>query len=297
MILGIAIGGTRCRLGLGRIIDGRPVLTDRVAFATTGGWRAVVADLIREALGLLRRQDCDRPTAIGVTCGGPLDARTGRVLGPPNLPGWDDVPLSAMLGEALDAPSHLENDADAAALAEWRWGAGRGCRSLAFLTCGTGLGAGLILDGRLWRGASNRAGEIGHCRLSEEGPMGYGKAGSAEGWASGGGLGRAAGDRFADAAAVFAADATGDDEARRLVDGFARGLGRSLALISDLCDVERIIIGAIFARNEARLRPLVEAMWRAEALPGIDARCRIVTPAFAEDLSEVAALAVAPETA
>lgn len=82
----------------------------------------------------------------------------------------------------------MENDANACALAEWRWGAGQGCRSMAFLTFGTGLGAGLILDGRLYRGACGMAGELGHWRLSDYGPTGYGKEGSFEGFCSGGGI-------------------------------------------------------------------------------------------------------------
>ena len=99
-----------------------------------------------------------------------------------------DLAWTERIAEALGAPAFMENDANACALAEWRWGAGQGCRSMAFLTFGTGLGAGLILDGRLYRGACGMAGELGHWRLSDYGPTGYGKEGSFEGFCSGGGI-------------------------------------------------------------------------------------------------------------
>ena len=99
--------------------------------------------------------------AIGVSCGSPLDSEKGMILSPPSLPGWDNVPITAWLSRRYRAPAFLENDANACALAEWRFGAGQGCRSMGFLTFGTGFGAGLILDGRLYRGAGGMAGEIG----------------------------------------------------------------------------------------------------------------------------------------
>ena len=100
--------------------------------------------------------------ALGVSSPGPLSVREGRVIETPNLEGWRDVPIVAHLSEALGVPVRLDNDANAAALAEWRFGAGQGTRHLIYLTMSTGLGAGLILDGRLYRGASDQAGEVGH---------------------------------------------------------------------------------------------------------------------------------------
>lgn len=90
--------------------------------------------------------------------------------------------------EFFDVPVGLQNDANACALAEWKWGAGRGCSNMIFLTFGTGMGAGLILDGRLYAGANDMAGEVGHIRMEKTGPIGYGKAGSFEGFCSGGGI-------------------------------------------------------------------------------------------------------------
>jgi len=131
---------------------------------------------------------CGRADAIGISCGGPLDSERGVILSPPNLPGWDEIYIVKMLEERFKIPSAIENDANACALAEFTYGAGRGCKNMVFFTFGTGLGAGLILDGRLYRGTNGMAGEAGHIRLSDFGPVGYGKAGSFEGFCSGGGI-------------------------------------------------------------------------------------------------------------
>ena len=107
--------------------------------------------------------------AAGVSAPGPMDLARGHLIRPPNLPGWDDVPVRRLLAEALGIPVHLENDANAAALAEWRFGAGRGFDDLVYLTASTGIGAGLILGGRLHRGQGGNAGEVGHVPVEWEG--------------------------------------------------------------------------------------------------------------------------------
>ena len=123
---------------------------------------------------------------------GPFDPDTGTVLWPPNLPGWGEVPLRAWLEDALGLPVHLENDANAAALAEWRFGAGRGARHLVYLTMSTGVGGGLMLDGRLYRGVRAGAGELGHVQLVSEGELcGCGLRGCAEAYLGGASLGAA----------------------------------------------------------------------------------------------------------
>ena len=102
------------------------------------------------------------------------------------------MPIVEELEKALGCRAFLQNDANACALAEWRYGAGKGSRNMLFLTFGTGMGAGLILDGRLYEGTSDLGGEVGHIRLAEDGPEGYGKRGSFEGFCSGGGIARLA---------------------------------------------------------------------------------------------------------
>jgi glucokinase len=163
--------------------------------------------------------------SIGVSIGGPVDSKQGRVLGPPNLPGWEDVPLARMLTERFSLPAFVEHDAKAGALAEWMFGAGKGKQDLVFLTLGTGLGAGIISGGRLLHGAANAAGEVGHWRVAETGPDVYGKPGSWEGYASGTGLVALARflypERFAveglTAALLSEAARTGDPQAREVL--------------------------------------------------------------------------------
>ena len=118
---------------------------------------------------------------IGISCGGPLDSKKGMIYSPPNLPGWDKCLLQRYLQMKFGVETALQNDANACALAEWLMGAGRGTSNMVFLTFGTGMGGGLILNGRLYSGTNDLGGEVGHIRLAKDGPVGFGKAGSFEG--------------------------------------------------------------------------------------------------------------------
>ena len=184
-LIGFDIGGTKCAVSLAQEENGALQILKRDAFLTLPNWRSCVEKLFLMAESLL---DGSSPDACGFSCGGPLDADRGIVLSPPNLPRWDRVPLVELARERFHVPCTLENDANACALAEWRWGAGRGSHDMVFLTFGTGLGAGIIMNDQLIRGANGNAGEVGHVRLASFGPSGYGKAGSFEGFCSGGGI-------------------------------------------------------------------------------------------------------------
>ncbi|HIV27055.1 MAG TPA: ROK family protein, partial [Candidatus Ornithocaccomicrobium faecavium] len=153
---GLDIGGTKCALVTGTE-DCQVLSRCAVATADFASWQSLLEALLAQA-------PQEAPAAIGVSCGGPLDSRNGRILSPPNLPGWDDVPIVEWLKSRVGAPAFLQNDANACALAEWRFGAGKGCENMVFLTFGTGFGAGLILDGRLYSGTNDMAGEVGHVR-------------------------------------------------------------------------------------------------------------------------------------
>ena len=179
-LLGFDIGGTKCAVILAQAEGNQIRIIKRVAFPTPAEAKAAVLKFEATARTLLADHGWE-PEAIGISCGGPLDSRRGVVLGPPNLPGWDNVPISKQFSTAFGVPAYLQNDANACAVAEWRWGAGRGVNSMVFLTFGTGMGAGLILNGRLYSGVSDQAGEVGHIRLAENGPTGHGKQGSFEG--------------------------------------------------------------------------------------------------------------------
>jgi glucokinase len=179
-LIGVDIGGTKCALS---VPDGAEEVREVGRFPTTdvqGTLDRIFSEISSLAPG--------SAPVFGVSCGGPLDAKRGLILSPPNLPGWDRIAICDELTKRFGGRAFLMNDANACALAEWQFGAGRGCQSMIFLTMGTGMGAGLILDGRLYEGVSGNAGEVGHMRLAPEGPVGFGKAGSFEGFCSGGGI-------------------------------------------------------------------------------------------------------------
>ena len=282
LYLGLDLGGTKCALVTGTK-DCRVLSRDEIRTADFPDWRDALDALLRRApRGPFR--------AVGVSCGGPLDPSRGLILSPPNLPGWDDVPIVQTLEERLGAPAFLQNDANACALAEWRFGAGRGCRNMAFLTFGTGLGAGLILDGRLYAGTNDMAGEIGHIRAAEDGPSGYGKRGSFEGFCSGGGIAQLAGMSAREA--VQRTDA-GDGAMRAALRQSAEKLGLCLALLIDLLNPERIVIGSIYARAERYFRQDALRVVEREALRRSSAACQILPAQLGDAIGDYAALSVA----
>jgi len=313
--IGVDIGGTKTAVVISRQ---PPAMLARIEFSTlpVQGPERAVAMIRQSILEAIHESGVDRTSirAIGVSCGGPLDQRTGVIQAPPNLSTWVDVPIVPILREAFGLECRLENDADAGAVAEHRFGAGRGARHMVFLTMGTGLGAGIIADDRLLRGASGQAGEIGHVRLSADGPVGYHKAGSVEGWASGGGMALAA-MREVEAARkrgeptsldvrltqngtltakdVAEAARSGDLLARRMIESTAGRLGEALAILVDLLNPERIVVGGLAMRlGEGLLAPARRAMER-EALPGSAKICQVVPAQLGESIGDVAAICAA----
>ena len=291
-IIGLDIGGTQCSALLAEVGGGIRIL-DRIRFdtRTERGFLPVFEQLCGsvDALLIRSRLGTDGIQAIGISCGGPLDSRRGLVLSPPNLPGWDRVPLADMLKQRYGIPAFLQNDANACALVEWKLGAGRGTRNMIFLTMGTGMGAGVIAEGRLLIGHTDMGGEVGHMRLTPDGPVGFGKAGSFEGHASGGGIARQARDLTRELIArgcppAWVRDGHPEEEIdARLIAGYAflgdtdaaglfcrvgEMLGRGLALLVDAFNPEMIVIGSIFSRCEGLLRPAMERTLREEALEG-----------------------------
>jgi len=280
--LGVDIGGTKTSICLG---DEHAAVVKRERFSTPHfpGPDRALAEIIRQASELMGRT---RIARIGISCAGPLDASLGLVQSPPNLPGWDDVPVCRILSEALGAPARLENDANAAALAEWKFGAGRGLRNMVFLTCSTGMGAGLILDGKLYQGRHGLAGEVGHMRLTAYGPQLYGKSGSFEGWASGSGLLLQTGRSGEDLAASAR---LGDQKALAAITLAGEMLGRGIALICDILNPELVVCGTLAMRlGDLYLGPARQVL-ATEALDP----CPIVPATLGDDLPERAALAVA----
>lgn len=310
--LGIDIGGTKCAVCIGQqSAEGLTVL-EKATLPTRGTPEEMLQSLLEAARELIAAHG--RPDCCGIVCGNPLDSKKGLICSPPNLPGWDDVPVVTFFQEALGINVHLLNDADAGALAEWQLGAGRGYQNMIFITFGTGCGAGLILNGHLYTGACNFSGECGHLRLAEHGPVGYGKAGSMEGFCSGGGIAQlgvtAAREQLqqgkscsfcptlADMESITAKDIAlqamaGDPLARQVYTISGEYLGKGLAVMIDLLNPECIVIGSIFTRSRELLWPAALKVLEKECLPAALAACEIKTAQLGEQIGDFAALAAA----
>ncbi len=314
VLIGVDIGGTKCAVTLGLPKEDDLDIKDKISFPTTDV-RNTIEEIKASIIAILKRSGLDKTSirAIGISCGGPLDSNTGVIMSPPNLPGWDNIPIVRILSDEFGAPAAVHNDANACALAEWKFGAGKGTRNMVFMTFGTGLGAGLILDGKLYTGTNDNAGELGHLRLEPFGPVGYGKTGSFEGFCSGSGIEQLARDRAKEelqmgrkvswcpggdlsgitAKRVAEALRDGDPLARKVYDISARHLGMGLSIVIDILNPEMIVIGSIYARNEDVFQPLMREVIDNESLPLANKVCRIVPAALGESIGDYAALSIA----
>ena len=298
-LLGFDLGGTKSAALIGTA-DGE--ILARVSGATpAGGPDAIIPfllDLGRRAVVQARATLPGEIVGIGVSAGAPADAQTGRIFEAPNLPGWgqNGVPLAQILSQEFGGiPAALENDADATAVAEHRFGAGRGTRTMAFLTVGTGIGAGLILDGRLHRGAQGAGGEIGHIAVEPEGrPCKCGLRGCLEAYSSGPSLARIAVENGftgeATAPAVFAAARTGDAAAQAAVETAGTMLGRGLAALCMLLNPERIALGTLAVHAGDLLTPLIWRELEARTWPRLRESLTIVPAALGDRAQDLAAL-------
>lgn len=312
-IVGVDIGGTKCAVTYGYEVNGGIKIVDKSYFAMSG-YSETLEKMKIEIAAVMARNGLSKNnvSAIGISCGGPLDSRRGLVMSPPNLPGWDNVPIVEILSREFGVPVGIQNDANACALAEWLYGAGKGSQNMVFLTFGTGLGAGLILDGKLYSGTNDNAGELGHIRLSDFGPVGYGKAGSFEGFCSGSGIRQLAQNAVRErmqmgekvswcldgdiekitAKVVAEAMYAGDSLAREIYETSARYLGKGLSILIDIINPELIIIGSIYTRNEKMMRPIIEGIIARDALPYASIVCKVVPAALGESIGDYAAISV-----
>ncbi|MDI4644824.1 ROK family protein [Cohnella hashimotonis] len=316
LLAGIDIGGTKCAVSLGRpTMDGIEIVGKQM-LPTAGTPEFMIGSLLDGLDALLATAGAAAPDAVGISCGGPLDASRGLILSPPNLPGWDLVDIVGAVRQRQAAPVALQNDANACALAEWQWGAGRGTDHMVFLTFGTGLGAGLILNGRLYAGANGMAGEAGHIRLSEFGPVGYGKLGSFEGFCSGGGIAQLGASLALEqlqrghapsycasvselggitALRVGEAALAGDETALAAMRISGDRLGQGLAVLVDLFNPERIVIGSIYAKLRPLLEPPMQAALKREALTHALSACSVLPAALDDRVGDYAGLSVASD--
>lgn len=260
--------------------------------------QATVLRMTRELLTQARGQ----LVAVGVSFGGPVDARHGVVRLSHHVPGWEEAPLAQRLAAELGAPAAVDNDANVAALGEWRFGAGRGCDSLLYVTVSTGVGGGWVLDGRIWGGADGMAGEIGHTLVRPGGMRcSCDKRGCVEAEACGPAMARKASARLVNepqsglllrelvggrpeaitGELVARAAEAGDPLALDVLLDAAAALGSGIAAAVNLLNPERIVLGGGVTKAGPRWWERVRATARAEALP--QARVDIIPAAMPDD--------------
>jgi glucokinase len=247
LVVGVDVGGTKVAAGL---VDGSGTIhaRSRTPMVTTDAelGLAAVATAIRELT-------CDAvppyvTPAIGICAPGPLNPITGVIINPPNVPAWHNFPLATEIARVFSAPVAIDNDANAAALAEARWGAGRGFPSVFYATIGTGIGTGIIFDGRIFHGRTGAAGEGGHVSIDYHGPLcKCGKPGCIEVFASGTAIGKRARQRIADggrSSMLYLAGGNLDAVTGEIVGkAFASGDPLATEILSETADMVALWLG------------------------------------------------------
>ena len=279
LALALDIGGTQVRAALvrdGEVLRRAAALTD-----VAGGPRAVFEQIRAMVAQISTPQERRAIKALGCCLPGPVDTDAGIVLYIATLPGWEGFPLRAELADAFGLPTTIENDAIAAAVGEWRHGAGRGLRHLVYVTVSTGVGGGAIVDGRALHGARGMASHFGHMSLTPDGPpCSCGRAGCFEAMASGSALGRraqaASGKGFlaqvAARGAVSAKDVVegaraGDSQCRALLAEEAQWLAMGFVNLIHIHSPERVIMGGGVSAAFDLMRDDIAAIVRRDALP------------------------------
>jgi glucokinase len=301
LYLGLDVGGTKCAAVIG---NAKGEILDRIEWPSHAerGSAAMVDDLCSRGRELMAKHP--GVVAAGASIGGPLDAARGVIKSPPNLPDWDNVPLKAIMEQKLGLPAKVEHDAAACALAEAQWGAGVGATRLVYLTCGTGLGVGLVFDGEIYRGAAGQNAEIGHARFREDGPDAFHKRGSVEAFCAAGALGKIASWKFPQrwpeppgGKELAALAQGGDAEAKTVLEISARSIGELCATIGDFLRPDMILIGSLGQYLGEEWMALVRQEFVEESLPQTVDNCTIRAAGLGARLQDCSALIVAVSAA
>jgi glucokinase len=313
-VLALDIGGTKLAAGIFDSSNGFLGRAIILTHAEEGPDRVLerfmeLAESLVRKIGLKHSQLC----RIGVGCGGPLDAETGIIYSPPNLSGWDAFPLKEKLEEHFGVSAFIDNDANAAAMAEQLFGAGKGYKNIFYITMSTGIGSGIILDGKLYRGTNFSAGEFGHVVMARNGPRcNCGGRGCLEALASGTAIAKKARreaarkpesvlsqELFSDAGPtakdVVAAARRGDSLARQILSDAAVYVGLGITTAIHLLNPEIVIIGGGLSRSGRLLFDPIRQTVKERAQEYIAGFVRIVPAKLGKDVGIYGALAVALE--
>lgn len=307
-ILGIDIGGTQTTVGVSDS-KGKLLLHKQIMTPNALGPQVNLANITAAAHEVVTQQG-DRVNAIGIGCGGPLDRKTGTLHVVSNLPGWEGTCLTGLFSEEFGAPAWLDNDATAAALGEAMFGAGKGVDSLAYFTVSTGIGGGIIINGRPYRGCGENAAEFGHMKLCDDGPRcKCGDRGCLEAHSSGTSIARIAREGLAahpesqlnacdSVTAEFVARAAADGDLYASEVWFAAmyNLGLGVANVVNALNPRRVIIGGgVTKSGEMLLKPVREVVGE-RAMEALAADVEIVIAANGALTGVMGAIAIAMES-
>lgn len=313
--IGVDLGGTKI---LTALVDGngRILAQDYRRTKAKRGQAEVVQRIVDSVRQVLADSALgpDEILGLGVGAPGPVDVAAGLVTMPPNLPGWVNVPLQSLLQGELGIPTFLENDANAAALGEYRFGAGRGSHNMLYITVSTGIGGGFILDGKLYRGSSGAAAEVGHMTVLPRGPhCGCGNRGCLEAVASGTAIAREGRELLLRQAptlitelansdpeqvsAKLVADAAraGDVEAQEIIREAMHYLGVGVSSLVNLLNPELIVIGGSLTKLQDTLFGPVRREIIRRSFPTAAQRVRVVPAELGDQVGVLGAAAVAIE--
>ncbi len=310
LFIGIDLGGTKINAAL-VTREGKILTRDYCQTRASEGLEAVVGRMVQAAQQVMADRKA-QVAAVGVGAPGPMDAIAGVLTAPPNLPGWYNVPLKELIEDRLGITTFLENDANAAGLAEYHYGAGRGVQNMIYITASTGIGGGFILDGQLYGGSSGAAGEVGHMTIMPDGPLcGCGNRGHLEALASGTAIAREGrelmsrgvptliselvhgGPNAVTAEVVAQAAERGDAEAEHIIARAMECLGIGMANLVNIFNPDLIVIGGGLTHLGEKLFGPVRRTIERTAFP-VSARAVKVVPAeLGDDVGVLGAAVVA----
>jgi glucokinase len=276
LVLALDYGGTKHRVAVAEA-GARSWLVEGRAIMPPGADAQADLVIMRGLASRLLGRVGGRLVAVGVSFGGPVDPASGTVRRSHHVPGWEDLPLRERLAAEYGVPVAVANDANAAALGEWSYGAGQGASSLLYVTVSTGIGAGLVWGAEIYGGADGLAGELGHVTARPGGvECTCGRRGCLETEAAGPAIARimrermGAGPAFTGSASDVARLArAGDPIAREVIDYAAATFGAGLAGAINLINPERVILGGGVTEAGERWWSVVRATARAQVLPEI----------------------------
>lgn len=297
--VGVDLGGTNIGVGLvdknGKVLKNKIELTKKEF-----GPKGVISQMIKMAKDVFPKNGA--VLGIGIGSPGPLDLKRGLVISTPNLPGWKRVDILTPFKKEFKVPIFLNNDANAAALAEWKFGAGCGTKNMIYLTISTGIGGGIIINGKLYVGFGN-AGEIGHTiiDLKSKYRCGCGIYGSLEALASGTGIAKQFQQKLKiegtptplnkiTAKEVFSMAKKGDKKAKKIVNEALAALGTGLLNCIHIFDPEVIVLGGSLAtKNKGTVFPFVREFVRKRAMPVLKDNIKILPAKLGKDAGIVGA--------